>query len=159
MAISIRVARASDAGDVARLTAELGYDVAESAVVTRLSRIVTREDQRFLLAERDGVSVGWLHAVVCEFVETDRFVLIAGLVVAKAQRRSGIGRLLMGHAEEWARSHGCALVRLSSSSTRTAAHRFYERLGYVSVKTQYSFARSVDADRRLDASAFVPRVD
>jgi GNAT superfamily N-acetyltransferase len=35
---------------------------------------------------------------------------------------------------EWAieesRTRGCTLVQLTSDKTRTAAHRFYERLGF-----------------------------
>ncbi|WSF35304.1 GNAT family N-acetyltransferase [Streptomyces sp. NBC_01351] len=33
-------------------------------------------------------------------------------------------------AVERARERGCGLVQLTSSKRRTAAHRFYERLGF-----------------------------
>ena len=159
MAISIRVARISDAGDVAQLTAQLGYDVTEPTVARKLSRILHRDDQRFLIAECDGRSVGWIHALFSEYIEADAFVLIEGLVVDRSHRRHGVGTLLMERAEHWASEQGCSVVRLWSSSNRAAAHRFYEQLGYTNVKTACSFAKSVDQSAQIDFSKFVPRVD
>jgi hypothetical protein len=66
-AASIRLARLSDAGEVARLTSQLGYEVTESAVATTLSHILERTDQQFWIAESDGCSVGWIHALFPEF--------------------------------------------------------------------------------------------
>lgn len=49
----------------------------------------------------------------------------------RADRRgSGLGAELMRLATERARAHGCGLVQLTSNKRRTAAHRFYERLGF-----------------------------
>lgn len=156
--VSIRTARESDADDVTRLTAELGYDVEAEVLRGRLSRILGRSDRRFLVAEAGGQTVGWLHAVLAEFVEAEPTVVIAGLVVSGSHRRHGIGRVLMERAEGWAREQGCSIVRLWSSSTRTETHRFYEALGYTNIKTQYSFARSLDPARNDAVNTFVPRV-
>ena len=156
--ISIRPARLPDASDVARLTTQLGYDLAESIAADRLSRILRRQDQQFLVAEVDAHVVGWVHAAVAEFVEVEPFVTIAGLIVEREHRRQGIGRMLMAEAEAWAKARGCSIVRLWSSAARTAAHRFYEQLGYANVKTQYSFVKSLNGDRRKDWSEFVPRI-
>jgi GNAT superfamily N-acetyltransferase len=101
---------------------------------------------------------GWVLAVIAEYIESERFVAIGGLVVDKDHRRKGIGRVLMEHAEGWAKEQGCSIVRLSSSSTRTPAHRFYEALGYTNIKTQYSFIKFLDADQHYDVRKFVPRV-
>jgi GNAT superfamily N-acetyltransferase len=155
--VSIRIARQSDADDVARLTAELGYTVEPTVLRGRLSRILARTDQRFFVAEAEGRRVAWLHAAIAEFVETGRFVLIAGLVVGESHRHRGIGRLLIERTEEWATEQQCPIVRLWSSSNRTQAHRFYERLGYTNIKAQYSFAKSLDAEQG-DLTTFVPRV-
>jgi GNAT superfamily N-acetyltransferase len=38
---------------------------------------------------------------------------------------------MMGWAIEEARRRGCALVQLTSDKSRTDAHRFYQRLGFV----------------------------
>jgi GNAT superfamily N-acetyltransferase len=45
-------------------------------------------------------------------------------------RSSGVGAVMMGHAVETAKALGVGLLELSSDKRRTAAHRFYERLGF-----------------------------
>lgn len=159
MTVSVRLGRASDAEDVARLTSQLGYDVDVAAVRDKLPRILARPDQHFLVAQIESEPVGWLHAAVWEDIEAEPFVVIAGLVVDRNHRRRGIGRMLLERAEEWATRQGCHLVRLWSSSTRTRAHQFYERLGYEKVKLQYAFAKSLDPARRATLTRLVPRVE
>jgi GNAT superfamily N-acetyltransferase len=159
MALSIRPARASDAEDLARLTGQLGYELAASDAAARLARILSRPDQQFLVAEVDGHAVGWLHASVAEFLEAESFVIIAGLVVDGGHRRKGIGRQLVRQAEEWAAQRGCSIVRLWSSTVRTQAHQFYERLGYANIKTQYSFVKSLDGAALETIGKLAPRVD
>jgi GNAT superfamily N-acetyltransferase len=159
MAISVRVARESDAPEISALTFQLGYEVSTGNVAARLSRILVRGDQQFLVAELDGHAVGWVHTSIFEYIESDAFVVIGGLVVDKNFRGQGIGSLLMAQAEEWARSRGCSIVRLWSTSTRTASHRFYQDLGYTNIKTQYSFAKSLGDGRPETFRAFIPQVD
>jgi hypothetical protein len=64
----------------------------------------------------------------------------------------------MAEVEHWARQEGYGAVRVASSSTRTAAHRFYEVIGYTNIKTQYSFAKAFGRDAG-SLRAFVPKVD
>ncbi|MEW5983468.1 MAG: GNAT family N-acetyltransferase [Acidobacteriota bacterium] len=158
MAISVRLARLSDADDIARLTTQLGYESDAASVAPRLARLLSRPDQQFVVAERDGRVVGWAHAVVSEYVELDAFVVIGGLVVESTHRRQGIGSLLMREVEEWARKKGYSIVRLWSSVSRTAAHEFYRERGYTQVKTQFSFVKSLNEDGIDSVAQFVPRV-
>lgn len=157
--ITIRPARASDAGEIALLTTQLGYDLTHENAADRLSRILLREDQQFFVADVDGRAVGWVHVVFAEYVDAEAFAVIAGLVVDRDHRRVGIGRALMDRAEIWARDRGCSIVRLTSSATRHAAHRFYEDLGYTNLKTQHSFIKPLDAAAAARVRTFVPRVD
>jgi GNAT superfamily N-acetyltransferase len=157
--VVVRTARASDADAVLSLTAQLGYDVERSGLQARLGSTLAKPDHVVLIAEDAGHAIAWLHASVWEYLEADRFVVVVGLVVDKTRRRQGIGRMLMAHAEEWARARRCSIVRLWSSVERATAHEFYERLGYSRIKTQYAFAKSVDADRDDDLTRFVPRLD
>jgi GNAT superfamily N-acetyltransferase len=159
MAISIRAARISDAEAIGNLTSQLGYEVEVSTVAARLSRILLRSDQEFTVAELDGRLGGWVHAVISEYIESERFVTIGGLVVDKNHRMKGIGRKLMEHVEAWTKAQGCLIVRLWSSSTRTGSHRFYEAVGYTNIKTQYSFIKSLDGTQPQDVMKFVPKVD
>lgn len=157
-AVTIRRARLSDAKAIARLATQLGYSTEPSAVADRLSRLLARTDQEFLVADHEERAVGWIHMLLAEYVEADAFVVIGGLVVDREYRSQGIGRRLLEHAEEWAAQHGCSAVRLSSSVQRTDAHAFYERAGYTNLKTQYSFAKSVGTADPGALRAFVPNV-
>ena len=157
--IPVRVAQLADARAIAELTRQLGYDVPLSTLSDRLARLLQRDDQQFLVAELEGDVIGWVHVVVAEYVDTGIYAHIAGLVVDSRQRKQGIGRLLITQAEQWARQRGCSIVRLWSSAMRTEAHRFYERLGYSNIKTQYAFAKSIDPGDEATIRAFVPRMD
>ena len=159
MSLLLREACVDDAPDVERLTRQLGYSPSIEHVTASLSRILGRPGERFVMADLDGQAVGWIHAVVADYVDVEPFVLIAGLVVDARVRRQGVGRRLMTHVEEWARLQGCNAVRLSSSSTRVAAHRFYESIGFTNIKTQYSFAKSLTGDSPATLRTFVPNVN
>lgn len=57
---------------------------------------------------------------------------IEGVRVDKQYRRKGIGEALFRHAIDSAKAYGCGLVQLTTDKKRNDAHRFYERLGFVS---------------------------
>ena len=156
---AVRIARQDDVVRIVELTAQLGYEVSAEAADARLRRILHRPGDCFLVAEHESRVAGWLHAVIADYLETGPFVVIAGLVVDGTVRKRGIGRALLSTAEQWAIERGCQVVRLWSSAARTDAHRFYERLGSAHIKTQFSFAKSVDPAGRGDFAAFVPRID
>jgi GNAT superfamily N-acetyltransferase len=44
---------------------------------------------------------------------------------------NGLGAAIMTWVIDESRRRGCALIQLSSDKTRTRAHRFYERFGFV----------------------------
>jgi len=46
-------------------------------------------------------------------------------------RGGGLGAAMLAWAIDEARRRGCALVQLTTDKSRTSAHRFYERLGFV----------------------------
>ena len=129
----------ADAANVAALCGELGYPATAADVAARLARLRSSADDAVFVADDDRVVVGWIHGTVRALLESDPYVEIGGLVVDQRRRRAGIGRLLMLEAERWAMTRGCTRVRLRSNITRTAAHAFYQRLGYRIAKTQYAF--------------------
>ena len=50
--------------------------------------------------------------------------------VAGELRGQGVGAAMVQWALEESRRRGCSLVQLTTDKSRTAAHRFYERLGF-----------------------------
>jgi GNAT superfamily N-acetyltransferase len=155
----IRPARNTDAAAIARLGTQLGYALDTPETADRIRRALSRSDQQIFVAELDAGVVGWVHAIVFELIESDPFVTVAGLVVDRDYRRRGIAGKLMARVEHWTRERGLSIVRLNSSSTRTAAHTFYKAIGYDHIKTQYAFAKSVDAAGSEELRRFVPRVE
>jgi ribosomal protein S18 acetylase RimI-like enzyme len=55
---------------------------------------------------------------------------IEGVRVDSTRRGSGLGRMMIAHAVELARSKGCAMVQLTTDKRRSGAIRFYEGLGF-----------------------------
>ena len=56
---------------------------------------------------------------------------IEAVRVAAGYRGCGLGGAIVEWAIGEARRRGCSLVQLTSDKSRTDAHRFYERLGFV----------------------------
>ena len=56
---------------------------------------------------------------------------IESVRVAPALRGQGLGQALFTWVIAEARRRGCALVQLTTDKSRTDAHHFYERLGFV----------------------------
>ncbi|MET0424896.1 MAG: GNAT family N-acetyltransferase [Actinoplanes sp.] len=57
-------------------------------------------------------------------------MLIEAVRVRTDRRGDGIGRQLMDFAIARARERRCRIVQLTTDKRRTAAHRFYEKLGF-----------------------------
>lgn len=140
--MSIRRAVIQDAARLAELSGALGYPAAPEAVGTRLERLLQHDgDVVFVAQVSAGRVVGWLHGAEQELLESGRRCEILGLVVAAEHRGQGIGRLLVAAVERWAGARGLELVAVRSNVKRSESHPFYERLGYVRVKTQHAYRK------------------
>lgn len=62
---------------------------------------------------------------------------IEAVRVAASHRGSGLGQKMFEFAIQECRSRGCSLVQLTTDRTRTDAHRFYDRLGFVASHIGY----------------------
>src|SRR5882724_7394295 len=133
----LRAARPEDVPALAALSAELGYPVGADALSDRLMALSRHGDHCVLVAcdDRGGV-VGWIHAGEQLLLDTGRRCEIFGLVVSEANRRQGIGQRLLDGAEEWARTRGLSELSVRSNIVRRSSHPFYEKHGFVHVKTQ-----------------------
>lgn len=143
--IIIRQMLPEDAAAVADLTSQLGYPSRESDIRRRYDLIKDRWDARLLVAQdaSRNVIVGWIHVQATYLLEADSRAEIWGLVVAESVRGSGIGRLLVEAAEEWALMRGLNVMAVGSNSLRVDARAFYEHLGYTVKKTQNAFRKTL----------------
>ena len=143
-----RTARADDAPRLAELGRELGYPVEADVLAGRLREIAGRGDDVVLAAVGgSGEVVGWLHPWVRSSLVAERHCEIAGMVVDARLREFGIGRRLVGAAEAWARGRGVSEMVVRSNVLREESHPFYERLGYVRVKTQHAYRKPLGGGR------------
>jgi GNAT superfamily N-acetyltransferase len=132
----------ADVPAIATLSAELGYPVAQEVLNARLAEIVDREDQRvFVACDPGGRVVGWVHAAEHLMLEVERRCEILGLVVSSHYRRQGVGQRLVDVVEDWARHRGLPEISVRSNIVRDSSHPFYEKLGYVRVKTQHAYRK------------------
>ena len=85
-----------------------------------------------IIVECDGTPAGFLQLTIIPYMTyTGRpRALIEGVRIDKAHQGKGIGRHLVLHAIEKARSHHCHLVQLTSDKKRDRAISFYESLGF-----------------------------
>ena len=56
---------------------------------------------------------------------------IEGVRVVAPRRGHGHGAALIADAEARARAAGCGLLQFTTNRSRTDAHRFYDRMGFV----------------------------
>jgi len=84
-----------------------------------------------LVADRGGIVVGVATGHVFPSIHSSvPAAWLTTLVVDRDTTKAGIGRLLVGAIEDWARPHGAVRISVASGKHRDGAHAFYERLGY-----------------------------
>jgi GNAT superfamily N-acetyltransferase len=127
--LTIRDARAGDAGAIATLLDQLGYETDAAAVSPRLERLVIVGD-RVVVAELADEVVGLAHLHASPTIEHERpAAKIGALVVHESHRGQGIGRALVEAMETEARARRCVLLFLTTATPREDAHEFYRRVG------------------------------
>jgi GNAT superfamily N-acetyltransferase len=84
------------------------------------------EQVAFFVLRVDGVPAGCggVQLFGSDYAELKR------MYVRPQYRGSGLGRLLVDHLADHARSHGIALLRLETGIHQATAIRLYERLGF-----------------------------
>jgi GNAT superfamily N-acetyltransferase len=144
----VRTATAADAQALGPLAVELGYVTSASETSQRLETMLASKSHKVLVAETtEHEIVGWVHVFGTARVESDSFSELGGLVVTESWRGRGVGARLVAAAERWALEHGYRTMRIRSRTERVDAHRFFNRLGYSSKKTQHVFERPLASDR------------
>ena len=100
--------------------------------VAAFAAIEADPNQRLIVADLDNRVVGCLQLTFIPGIALKGGWrgLIEAVRVAGALRGQGIGERLIAFAVEACRKRGCRMAQLTSHKSRTAAHRFYERLGW-----------------------------
>ncbi|MCG6497481.1 GNAT family N-acetyltransferase [Kitasatospora sp. A2-31] len=100
---------------------------------TAFARIEADPHQHLVVAERAGRAVGTLQLTVVPGLSRkgSTRTIIEAVRIHADERGSGLGTELIRWAIDRSRELDADLVQLTSDATRTDAHRFYERLGFV----------------------------
>lgn len=140
--MQIRQANAEDIQGIALLNQEeLNYDYPLIDAEAQLIKILSSPNNQVFVAETDNHIVGYVQA--SEYIATyfPPAVNIMGLAVSKKAQGMGVGRALMQQAENWAKDINATCIRLSSGEERTAAHQFYQKIGYKKIKNHATFKK------------------
>lgn len=142
-----RAATDDDLLGIVRLYADdvlsAGRELTDAPLDPRYARAfaaIARDPNQMLAVAQDGD----------ELVGTLQLTFIPGLMfrgawrgqiesvrIAGRRRGEGLGAALVGWAVERCRDRGCRMVQLTSTDSRTEAHRFYERLGFEGTHTGF----------------------
>ncbi len=142
LSMEIRTALLSDLEGIVRLLAddELGISRERfeipipQAYIDAFSAIEKQTGNSILVAVDNEEVVGCLQLTFIPGLSRLGMTRaqIEGVRVNKQLRRKGIGEGLLRHAIDSAKAYGCGLVQLTTDKKRDEAHRFYEKLGFVS---------------------------
>jgi len=109
---------------------EVGQGLIEQNHKLRLEHGDT--NQVFIARYMNGQQAGyvWVGQVGSTFTGKNQ-AFIFNLYIAPEFRGQGIGSILMGKAEEWARQHNLDRIGLSVAVHNQAAIELYEKVGYI----------------------------
>ncbi|MCX5049490.1 MULTISPECIES: GNAT family N-acetyltransferase [unclassified Streptomyces] len=133
--------RAATADDVAAMVALLADDPLGAQrespddltpYLSALERLTSDPNQYLVVAVRQGHVVGTLQLTIIPGLSRRGATrsIIEGVRIHADERGGGLGTRLIQWAVDESRRQGCQLAQLTSDTTRTDAHRFYERLGF-----------------------------
>ena len=132
----IREALEMDLPSILSLYGQPDFDngvVADLAGAQDFLAIIGRyPDYRIYVAEMEGGVIGVYSLLIMDKLGHKRTpsAILEDIVVATSRQRQGVGKALVAHAMDMARSKGCYKLVLSSNAKRTDAHRFYDQLGF-----------------------------
>lgn len=139
--LTIRQATRDDLGAIVRLLADdlLGQqreryeDPLPSGYLHAFDAIASDHNAELIVIEQDGLVIGTLHL---NFLHSLSFqgstrLQIESVRVDQPLRGRGIGQAILTWAIARARLKRCRTVQLTTHASRTDAHRFYQRLGFV----------------------------
>ncbi len=141
---TIRVATELDISPVLDLYSETGLDdgvrLNDETAQELFQRFSKYPNYRlFVVAEPEGtISASYALLIMDNIAHVGRQLAVAEQVaVGTNWQGTGLGTLMMRHAMDEARAHGCYKLALSSNVKFESAHAFYEKLGFT--RHGYSF--------------------
>jgi GNAT superfamily N-acetyltransferase len=139
--VSIRPMTAGDVPATQELLLQLGYPLSSEELKQRYEAVAGAANHTIMLAEQAGRVVALCHVYARPALDKPPEAIVQALVVDRASRGRGMGKIMMMAVETWARDRGFTSVALTSSVTRAEAHAFYEAIGYQRAATSHMFRK------------------
>ncbi|MEN9434600.1 MAG: hypothetical protein RLZZ422_2189 [Pseudomonadota bacterium] len=137
LALSIRLAEPKDAEAMAELLTQLGYANLPKQLAQFLNQAMPQQVN--LVGVLDKKIVAVMSLMYFDYLPSlERYCRITTLVVEEKLRGWGIGKQLIDYAQQYATHHHCQVLELTTGLQRTAAHQFYESLGFEQVSYKYT---------------------
>lgn len=144
MEFYIRPCRMDDAGAIYELNkSSLGYHYPLENTRQKIGQALKSRTTFITVAVCGDHVIGYIHAADYNVLYAPPMKDILALAVNGEYRRSGVGKALLQAVEAWAMESGAAGIRLVSGSSRTGAHEFYKKCGYICSKEQYNFKKMI----------------
>jgi GNAT superfamily N-acetyltransferase len=139
--VSIRPMTAGDMPATQELLLQLGYPLSSEELKQRYEAVAGAANHTLMLAEQAGRVVALCHVYARPALDKPPEAIVQALVIDRASRGRGVGKVMMMAVETWARDRGFTSVALASSVTRAEAHAFYEASGYQRAATSHMFRK------------------
>lgn|GEM_PF-690185 len=126
----IRKMRPGDVVQVSGLLGQLGYPTTANTFRKRAKKFKGKSDLMLVAVEGHRV-VGFISLHLIPLIHEDGFLSrITAFVVDEGQRKKGIGKKLLGKAEDYGIKNGAERSEITSGDHRSDTHRFYLKRGY-----------------------------
>lgn len=135
----IRELQLADASELHQIIeTSLGYTCSMPTFLKNIEKL--RSHQHILLVfEENHQILGYCHAQLYETVYFDSLYNIMGLAVKVEAQGQGVGTLLVSELEKIAIQNGITGIRINSGISRSSAHSFYKKQGYIEKDDQKRF--------------------
>ncbi|MCM3171786.1 GNAT family N-acetyltransferase [Paenibacillus sp. MER 99-2] len=91
------------------------------------SQYINQEDKALFLAYINNVCIGQIRIIK----DWNRFCYIENIATKQDYRGSGVGKLLLNKAEEWAKQRNLIGMSLEAQDDNLGACRFYVKQGFI----------------------------
>ncbi len=142
MNFQIRECKTEDVDAIYNLNnTEMGYEYSIEDTKEKLEGLLESDKDKIFVATVQNAVVGYVHANDYDVIYAPHMKNIMGIAVSGEYKKYGIGKAMLEEIEKWAKETGAFGIRLVSGSTRTGAHEFYRRCGYIGDKQQINFKK------------------
>ncbi len=131
--VTVRPVEVGDKAQWVRMRQTLFDDLDEAFHEVETTLYAAAADKRCLIAEVDGVCVGFAELSLRNVVDgclSSPVGYVEGVFVKPEARGMGVSRALIEHAVRWFERHGCSEMATDTLADDTAAQDFHRRMGF-----------------------------